>query len=345
MIIKMRKEASRTELGELIDRIRGFGHEVDVSTGTERVVIGIKGDTTKISIDEVLGMAGVEDVVRMSKPYKLVSQEYNMSMNGGGKYSTIDVSGVKIGDGSLTIMAGPCAVESEEQINASAEIVKQAGANLLRGGAFKPRTGPYSWRGLGEEGLRLLAEAREKYAIPVVSEITSESQLELFKKYGIDMLQVGSRNGRNYDLLDLLGKQEIPVLLKREMGTPVEEYLQCAERIVTTGNSNVVLCERGINSFDKYCRNCHDVNAISAIKYELSNLPVMSDPSHATGKRRLVLPAALAAVGAGADGLIIEMHPTPEKARTDAFQQVNQPELENIISLSRGTYNYLRQHM
>ncbi|PIZ54936.1 3-deoxy-7-phosphoheptulonate synthase [Candidatus Woesearchaeota archaeon CG_4_10_14_0_2_um_filter_57_5] len=341
MIVKMDRMATKGQKDKVVARIKALGLDAAEIVGTERSVLGVRGDVSKIHEDQ-LRLPGVQDVYRISKNYKLASKEYHQHVNGKSSYTSFTVGNLSIGNGKLVIMAGPCTVESEEQIMASARAVKEAGGDILRGGAFKPRTSPYAFEGLGEEGLALLAKARDKYGLPVVTEIMSEAQLPLFEKYDIDIIQVGSRNGRNFHLLNELGKQKRPVFLKREMGTLLEEWLLCAERIMSHGNTKVILCERGITTFEKYTRNTLDLNSVAAIKYELSHLPIFSDPSHGTGRRNLIMPMSLASVAAGADGLMIEMHPRPEEALTDAFQQVTPETLAVIIRKARAMHTAVR---
>ena len=259
-------------------------------------------------------MPGVEGTVPISSPFKLCSREFR------SEDTIVNVNGVRIGEGTVTVMAGPCAVESEEQLMATAKAMKERGASVLRGGAFKPRTSPYSFRGLEEDGLKLLAQARQETGLPVVTEVMSEATVQLIAKYA-DILQIGTRNAQNFFLLEEVAKAHKPVLLKRGMSSSIQEWLLAAEYILAKGNRDVILCERGIRTFETAARNTMDINAIPLVK-EMSHLPIVADPSHGTGKRKLVEPVALGMVAAGADGLILEVHPSPEHALSDGAQSL-----------------------
>jgi 3-deoxy-7-phosphoheptulonate synthase len=291
----------------------------------ERKVIGVVGVVQILpDLREVLElMPGVEEVVPISRPYKLSSREFQP------KSTVIEIGGVTIGGNELVVMAGPCAVETEEQVMSSARAVKAAGANILRGGAFKPSTSPYSFRGLGEEGLKLLAKAKEETGLPLVTEVLTPGDVSLVVKYA-DILQVGARNMQNFILLDAVGKIEKPVMLKRGMSATIQEWLLAAEYIMAQGNRDVILCERGIRTFENYTRNTTDISAVPII-HKLSHLPVIVDPSHGTGKWYLVGPLALAAVAAGADGLLIEVHPTPDSALKDGAQSLTFEHFEQLM--------------
>ncbi|MDI6737053.1 MAG: 3-deoxy-7-phosphoheptulonate synthase [Nanoarchaeota archaeon] len=323
MIVTLKGDITQEQYTSLIDRIKGKGLEPNIDKGTSKTVIGLRGDTKGIETGYFM-VDGVESVTRVSKRYKLVSRDFHPSD------SAIDVSGVKIGSGYFAVIAGPCAVESEEQLFAAAEAVKKAGASLLRGGAFKPRTCTYDFQGLGEEGLELLARARDMFHLPIVTEILDTRDLELFEKYNIDMYQVGARNMGNTALLKELGTVKKPVLLKRGMSATIEELLSSAEYIVSNGNPNVVLCERGIRTFETSCRNTLDLTAVRIVKRE-SHLPIIVDPSHATGVLDLVGPMSLASVAAGTDGLLIEVHPDRRKALSDAHQQLPPEEFSALM--------------
>jgi len=264
--------------------------------------------------DELGVLSGVEDVIRVSRPYKLPSREFHP------QDTTIRVGDVVIGQGGVVVMAGPCAVESEEQVMATARAVRAAGGHILRGGAYKPRTSPSGFRGLGEDGLRILAQTRAETGLPIISEVMDTRDVELVARYA-DILQIGSRNMGNYALLEEVGRADKPVMLKRGMYARIEEWLGAAEYIMNQGNSQVMLCERGIRTFETETRNTMDINAIPALKH-LSHLPVIGDPSHATGKRYLVEPVALASLAAGADGLLVEVHPSPDHALSDGAQSI-----------------------
>ena len=294
----------------LIDRDLS-GH---LSEGVERTVIGVVGQTYPELRDELEVLPGVREVVPISKPYKLSSREFKSDD------TVVKVGDVTIGDGTLVIMAGPCAVESEEQVVATARAVKAAGARIMRGGAFKPRTSPYGFRGLGEEGLKYLATAREETGLPVITEVMAPHDVDLVARYA-DVLQIGARNMQNFVLLDEVGKIRKPVMLKRGFSATYEDWLLAAEYILAGGNRQLMLCERGIRTFEPYTRNTLDLAAIPVIK-RLSHLPIIADPSHGTGKWHLVAPMAAAAVAAGADGLIMEVHPDPENAMSDGYQSL-----------------------
>jgi 3-deoxy-7-phosphoheptulonate synthase len=291
-----------------------LGFRTHLSQGEERTIIGVIGDERPIDKDSLARMQGVERIVPILRPFKLASRDFQPHD------SIIEIAGHPVGGKRLTIMAGPCAVESREQILETAQLVKEAGAHMLRGGAFKPRTSPYSFQGLGEEALVYLAEARELTGLPVVTEVMSPEQVPLVAKYA-DILQIGTRNMQNYALLHAVGEAGFPVLLKRGMMSTIEELLMSAEYILSHGNRKVILCERGIRTFETYTRNTLDINAVPVLK-ELTHLPVVVDPSHATGKWNLVSAVSRASIAAGADGLIIEVHPHPEKALSDGGQSL-----------------------
>lgn len=332
MIISMRKHASKEEIDHVCNRIREFGFKVHSIVGEERVVIGAVGvgDVTPF-----LGMLeatrGVESAVRISAPYKFVSKEFK------AERTRIRVDGAEVGGSDFIVMAGPCSVESEQQIMETAETVAAAGAKILRGGAFKPRTSPYDFQGLELEGLRLLAKAREATGLSVVTEVMSDHDVELVAEYA-DIMQVGARNMQNYALLKALGKCSKPVLLKRGMSSTIKELLMSAEYITAHGNANVMLCERGIRTFETATRNTCDITAVSVLN-ELTHLPVILDPSHATGKRSLVPALARAAVAIGADGLIVETHPCPEKAFSDGAQSLT---LDMFRAMMRDLKPYIQ---
>lgn len=314
MIVIMKVNATDEQVQTVENRASEMGMRINVSRGEERTIIGLIGDEGKILVDHLLRLPGVDRVMPVSRPFKLASREFHPDD------TVIDIRGHKVGDGSLTVMAGPCSVESREQLFEIAYDVSAAGAHLLRGGAFKPRTSPYSFQGLGEEGLKIMAEAREKTGLPIVTEVMAVEDLPLIEKYA-DVLQIGARNTQNYALLKAVGKSHLPVLLKRGMMSTIEELLMSAEYILANGNQNVMLCERGIRTFETYTRNTLDINAIPVLK-ELTHLPVVVDPSHATGKWSLVGAGSLAGVAAGADALIIEVHNNPEVAVSDGAQSL-----------------------
>ncbi|MGQ9502756.1 MAG: 3-deoxy-7-phosphoheptulonate synthase [Anaerolineae bacterium] len=314
MIIVMRMGATQQEIENVVARVHELGFRTHLSQGEERTIIGVIGDERPVDKDSLARMQGVERIVPILRPFKLASRDFQPHD------TIIEIAGHPIGGKRLTIIAGPCAVESREQILETAQLVKEAGAHMLRGGAFKPRTSPYSFQGLGEEALVYLAEARELTGLPVVTEVMSPEQVPLVAKYA-DILQIGTRNMQNYALLHAVGEAGFPVLLKRGMMSTIEELLMSAEYILSHGNRKVILCERGIRTFETYTRNTLDINAIPVLK-ELTHLPVIVDPSHATGKWNLVSAVSRASIAAGADGLIIEVHPHPEKALSDGGQSL-----------------------
>ncbi|MCS7056461.1 MAG: 3-deoxy-7-phosphoheptulonate synthase [Thermoflexales bacterium] len=316
MVIIMKAGASASEIAGVIRQIESIGLRAHLSEGEERTIIGMVGDERPIDPAPFELLNGVERVVPILRPFKLASRDFK-------KQNTVIQLRVKhhiitIGNTHLAMMAGPCAVESREQIMESARLVKEIGATILRGGAFKPRTSPYSFQGHGEEALKWMAEARDAYGLAIVTEVMSPEQVPLVAKYA-DILQVGARNMQNFPLLHAVGEAHKPVLLKRGLSATMEELLMAAEYILSHGNYEVMLCERGIRTFEKYTRNTLDINAVPVLK-ELSHLPVIVDPSHGTGKWEYVTPIAKAAVAAGADGLIIEVHPDPSKAVSDGAQ-------------------------
>lgn len=326
MIVVMRKDCKDKEIDAVLARLDNLDLTGQLSRGVERTVIGILGIVpASTDLREALEMMpGVEEVMRVTKPYKLCSREFKP------KNTVIKVGGVTIGGKKLAVMAGPCAVETEEQVISTAQAVKAAGANILRGGAFKPSTSPYSFRGLGLDGLKLLAKAGQETGLPLITEVLSPEDVETVARYA-DILQVGTRNMQNFSLLDKVGEAKKPVLLKRGLSATIQEWLLAAEYILAQGNHRVILCERGIRTFEDYTRNTLDVSAVPII-HKLSHLPIIADPSHGTGKWYLVAPMALASVAAGADGLMIEVHPTPDTALKDGAQSLN---FENFTQLMR----------
>lgn len=323
MIIVMQPGASQEQIDNVIEYLERIGLGVHLSQGVERTVIGAIGDESRINRSSLEVLDGVEKVLPILKPFKLVSREFRQER------TTVNVGGVIFGGDEVPIIAGPCSVESREQIMATAEAVKQAGARLLRGGAFKPRTSPYSFQGLEEEGLKLLAEAREAYGLPIVTEVMSTETVDLVASYA-DMLQIGARNMQNFNLLRAVGRSGKPVMLKRGMSATIEEWLMAAEYILSEGNFNVILCERGIRTFETATRFTLDLNAVPVVK-ELSHLPIIVDPSHGTGKWSLVTDMAKAAVAAGADGLMVEVHPRPEEALSDGSQSLTPQRFASLV--------------
>jgi 3-deoxy-7-phosphoheptulonate synthase len=323
MIVIMSAPVNPHHLEAVTSCIEGMGHKVHISEGEHRTIVGVIGNGRPINREQLERLPGVEQCVPILKPFKLVSREFKP------KDTTFTIGTQLIGGRGITLMAGPCAVESRCQILEVAHAVKEAGAHILRGGAFKPRTSPYSFQGLGEEGLQYLADAREATGLPVVTEVTEPGLVPLVSEYA-DILQVGARNMQNYALLQAVGKSHRPILLKRGMSSLMEEWLMAAEYILSNGNSRVILCERGIRTFEKYTRNTFDINAIPVAK-QLSHLPVMTDPSHATGKWEYVAAAAKASIAAGADGMIIEAHCRPEEALSDGMQSLKPEKLANLV--------------
>ncbi len=329
MIVSMKAGATEGQIAHVIEKIESFGYKAHPIYGEERVVIGAIGDGQKKDhIQSLESAPGVDSVMPILKPFKLVGRELK-------KEKTVVRIGdeIEIGNSHFTVMAGPCSVESREQLMITARAVKRSGARILRGGAYKPRTSPYDFQGLEEEGLKLLAEAREATGLKVITEVLSAENVSLVADYA-DIVQVGARNMQNFALLKKLGKCDKPVLLKRGMSSTIKEFLLSAEYIVSQGNPHVILCERGIRTFETYTRNTLDLAAVPLLN-ELSHLPVIIDPSHATGKRSLVKPMAKAAVAAGADGLLIEVHPNPEEAFSDGPQSLLPEEFEELMQAVR----------
>ena len=315
MIIVMKNNAAEEQIRKVVEWIESIGYKAHLSQGVERTLIGAIGDGRgKEQLQAIVSLPGVEKVVPILKPYKLASREFKASD------TVVRVGDLEIGGPRFIIMAGPCTVESEEQLMESAYVVKKGGGHILRGGAFKPRTSPYSFQGMEEEGLRLLKKAGEKTGMPVVTEVMNTTEVDLVEEYS-DILQIGARNVQNFALLKKAGQARKPVLLKRGMMTTIEELLMSAEYILSAGNSQVILCERGIRTFETATRNTLDLSAVIVLK-ECSHLPVIVDPSHATGHWKYVTPLARAAVAVGADGLLIEVHPEPEKAVCDGLQSL-----------------------
>ncbi len=324
MIISMRLHASREEVENVCERIREFGYKVHTIQGEERVVIGAVGvgDVTAC-LESLQAMPGVENAMRISAPYKFVSREFQPER------SRLRINGLEIGGPDFVVIAGPCSVESEGQIMQTAEAVARMGGRILRGGAFKPRTSPYDFQGLEVEGLKLLRKAKEATGLAIITEVMSDGDVELVAEYA-DVLQIGARNMQNFALLKALGRVSRPILLKRGMSSTIKELLMSAEYIVAHGNPSVILCERGIRTFETATRNTCDLTAVAVLN-ELTHLPVVVDPSHATGKRSLVPALSRAAVAIGADGLIVEVHPCPEKAISDGAQSLTIPQFEKMM--------------
>lgn len=316
MIVVMSHAASPEQIQNVLYTLDGWKIRYHVSQGEERTVIGLLGQTSHISRESLLDLPGVEDAIRITKPFKLASRDFHP------KDTLVDINGLEIGPKqNFLVIAGPCSVESRDHVLEVAEFVKQQGAHMLRGGAFKPRSSPYSFQGLGEEGLRYLADAREKTGLPVVTEVLSAGTVSMVAEFA-DVLQIGARNMQNFPLLKEVGESSLPVLLKRGLSSTIEEFLLASEYILSGGNSNVILCERGIRTFETYTRNTLDISAVPLIQ-ELSHLPIIVDPSHAAGKRSLVPALAKAALAAGANGIMVEVHGQPEKAQSDGPQSLD----------------------
>ncbi len=323
MIIKMKESISNKEYQNIIDYFKMRGLEIKDASSGDVKVIGIIGDTTKIMDSDVYALSGVENITRIQVPYKKASKAFHPEP------TVIDVCGVKIGGKNFTVMAGPCSVENHDQIVSVAQSVKESGAHVLRGGAYKPRTSPYAFQGLELEGLDLLMEAREATHLPIITEIQSEDMIERYVK-DVDIIQVGARNMQNFHLLKALGKIDKPILLKRGLSATIEEWLMAAEYILAGGNDKVILCERGIRTFEKYTRNTLDLSAVLAVK-ELSHLPVIVDPSHAAGKWSMVEDLSKADLAVGADGIIVEVHNNPECALCDGAQSLKPERFDHMM--------------
>lgn len=323
MIVIMKQRASEADILNIANLIQNTGCQVHLSKGDEVTIVGVVGDKTKLLDKNLEIQEGVDRIVNVTESYKLVNRKFHPQP------SAVKVGNTSIGGEHLTVMAGPCAVESREQLLETAERVKKAGANFLRGGAYKPRSSPYSFQGLEEEGLRYMKEARESFEISVICEVTSEHAIEAAGKY-VDMIQIGARNMQNFELLKEAGRSKIPVLLKRGLCATIEEWLNAAEYIISEGNSNIVLCERGIRTFETSTRNTLDISAVPVLRNK-THLPIVVDPSHACGVRDFVAPLSKASVAVGADGLMIEVHPCPEKALSDGPQSLTFEQFEELM--------------
>ncbi len=332
MIVVLKHGVAQDKRDQLIDWLKGQGLNIHISEGMYQTVLGLVGDTTRVDMDLIGSLGIVDSVTRVTEPFKCCNRKFHPDD------TVVDVSGVPVGGGHFAMIAGPCSVESEEQIVGIAQAVKAAGANLLRGGAFKPRTSPYDFQGLKAQGLELLKIARQETGLPIVTEIMGVEHLPLFED--VDLIQVGARNMQNFDLLKELGRQPKPILLKRGLASTLKELLMSAEYVMAGGNEQVILCERGIRTFDDYTRNTLDLAAVPML-HELTHLPVIVDPSHATGIARLVPPTALAATAAGADGLIIEVHNDPIHALCDGAQSLRPEEYEALAKRVRAVREVL----
>jgi 3-deoxy-7-phosphoheptulonate synthase len=328
MIIVTRPDATEEQIDHIVARIRSWGLKTEVSRGEMRVVIGVIGPEDKIREKPLGAFPGVESVTPVLKPYKLVAYEFR------GRHSHVEIGNVTVGAKKVVVMAGPCSVESEDQITVIAKAVRKSGAKILRGGAFKPRTSPYSFQGLGEIGLQFLAEARRATGMPIVTEVMDTKDLEMVCEYA-DCLQVGARNMQNFSLLREVGRSKLPVMLKRGMSATIKDLLMSAEYILSEGNFNVLLCERGIRTFENMTRNTLDLNAVPVLKAE-THLPVVVDPTHGIGVREFVPAMALAAVAAGADAIMIEVHNAPEQAKSDGEQALLPADFEDLVARIRS---------
>ncbi|MEW5942350.1 MAG: 3-deoxy-7-phosphoheptulonate synthase [Pseudomonadota bacterium] len=329
MIIVMNSGATDQQIDAVVKKIREFGLDANISRGTERTVIGAIGDERKLDPEMFDAMPGVEQSMHIVKPYKIVAREWHK------EDTVIDIKGVPLGGRQIQIIAGPCSVETQQQMDASAEYVKQAGCRLMRGGAFKPRTSPYAFQGHGVEGLDMFRKAAGRHGLPIVTELMDARMLDTFLEYDVDVIQIGTRNMQNFELLKEVGKTSKPVILKRGMSATISEWLMAAEYIAAGGNHNIIFCERGIRTFETYYRNVLDVTAVAVLKKE-THLPVIIDPSHAGGKAWMVPALSRAAIAAGADGLLVEMHPNPCEAWCDADQALNPGELNKLMGELTG---------
>ena len=323
MVVVMKPGTQKQDIDRLVERFQKMGLEVGVTNGVGCTILGLVGDTTAVDMGKITIDPHVERVMRVQEPYKKANRKFHP------EDSVVDVQGVKIGGGHFNVIAGPCSVESAEQVTGIAQAVKASGARMLRGGAFKPRTSPYSFQGMGESGLDLLLEAKKATGLPVVSEIMAPRYAELFEEK-VDLVQIGARNMQNFDLLKEVGKLSKPILLKRGLANTYEEWIMSAEYIMAAGNENVILCERGVRTFETYTRNTLDLSAIPAVK-QMSHLPIIVDPSHAAGMYWMVEPLALAATAIGADGLIIEVHNDPAHAKCDGQQSLTPEKFDALM--------------
>ncbi len=338
MIFIMKHGATEEQISNVVKRIEQWGCQAHLSKGAETTIIGVLGDVRRIDQSVAERMEGVDKVVRVLKPFKQASREFHPLD------TIVNVSpNVVIGGKRFIVIAGPCAVESRDQLLETAHAVKEAGAHMLRGGAYKPRTSPYSFQGLGEEGLKILAEAREKYNLPVVTEVTEPQLVPLVASYA-DMLQIGTRNMQNYALLHAVGETQKPVLLKRGLMATIDEWLMAADYILSHGNPNVVLCERGIRTFNTYTRNTLDISAVPLLR-QLSHLPIIIDPSHAVGRWDLIVPVSRASVSVGADGLIVEVHPNPEEALSDGMQSLKFDNFKQMMAEITPLVNLMKREL
>ena len=329
MIVVMSTEATETQIDGVVKKIKEYGCDANISRGVERTIIGAIGDERSIDQELIDALPGVEQSMHIVKPYKIVAREWHK------ENSVIDIKGIKLGGNTIQVIGGPCSVETQQQMDESAKFVKAAGCRLMRGGAFKPRTSPYSFQGKGVEGLEMFRKAADAQGLPIVTELMGVRMLDTFLEWDVDVIQIGTRNMQNFDLLKEVGRTNKPVILKRGMSATVTEWLMAAEYIAAGGNHNIIFCERGVRSFETYYRNMLDVTAIPVLKKE-THLPVIVDPSHSGGKAWMVPALSRAAIAAGADGLLVEMHPKPCEAWCDADQALNPDELKNLMGELKG---------
>ncbi|MEO1766133.1 3-deoxy-7-phosphoheptulonate synthase [Thiobacter aerophilum] len=334
MIIVMENGATEEQIEAVVRKIKEYGCEANVSRGTERTVIGAIGDERRIDQEAIDALPGVEQSMHIVKPYKIVAREWHR------ENTVIDIRGVPLGGNQIQVISGPCSVETQEQMDESARFVKEAGCRLMRGGAFKPRTSPYTFQGRGVEGLAMFRKAADKYGLPIVTELMDVRMLDTFLEYDVDVIQIGTRNMQNFDLLKEVGRINKPVILKRGMAATISEWLMAAEYIAAGGNHNIIFCERGIRTYETAYRNVLDVTAVPVLKKE-THLPVIIDPSHAGGKAWMVPALARAAIAAGADGLLVESHPRPCEAWCDADQALSPEELKSLMGELKGIANVL----
>ena len=329
MIVVMSPEATESQIDGVVKKIKEYGCDANISRGVERTIIGAIGDERSIDQELIDALPGVEQSMHIVKPYKIVAREWHK------ENSVIDIKGIKLGGNTIQVIGGPCSVETQQQMDESAKFVKAAGCRLMRGGAFKPRTSPYSFQGKGVEGLEMFRKAADAQGLPIVTELMDVRMLDTFLEWDVDVIQIGTRNMQNFDLLKEVGHTNKPVILKRGMSATVSEWLMAAEYIAAGGNHNIIFCERGVRSFETYYRNMLDVTAIPVLKKE-THFPVIIDPSHAGGKAWMVPALSRAAIAAGADGLLVEMHPKPCEAWCDADQALNPDELKNLMVELKG---------
>ena len=329
MIIVMGKNVTDDQIGTVVKKLEAAGLQANISRGIERTVIGAIGDERSLDPEMFTPLPGVESAMHIAKQYKIVSRESHPQS------SVVDIRGIPLGGKQVQVIAGPCSVETQEQMDLSAKFVSEANCRLMRGGAFKPRTSPYTFQGKGAEGLDIFRKAADRYKLPIVTELMDVRQLDLFHQYDVDVIQIGTRNMQNFDLLKEVGRSNKPVILKRGMSATISEWLMAAEYIAAGGNHNIIFCERGIRTFETYYRNVLDVTAIPVLKKE-THLPVIVDPSHAGGKAWMVAALSQAAIAAGADGLLVEMHPNPCEAWCDADQALTPQELKDLMGTLGG---------